>query len=67
MNLYDAVLDKLFTAIIEEGIKEYSSSRREKPTLTENSFLQNDKNYYFILKNNRRILRIEIEEVFSKL
>lgn len=67
MNLYDAALDKLFTAIIEEGIREYSSSRRSKPTLTENSFLQNDKNYYFILENNRRALKKKIDEVFSSV
>ena len=67
MDLYDAALDKLFTAIIEEGIREYSSSRRNKPTLTENSFLQNDKNYYFILENNRRALKKKIDEVFSNV
>lgn len=67
MDLYDAALDKLFTAIIEEGIKEYFSSRRNASTLTENSFLQNDKNYYFILENNRRSLNLKIKEVFAEI
>lgn len=66
MNLYDAALDKLFTAIIEEGILIYSFARDSKPTLTANSFLQDDKNYYLILKRRWSTLRAVIREVFSE-
>lgn len=64
MNLYDAALDKLFTAIIEESILIYSLARDNNPTLTANSFLQNDKNYYGILKRRWSALKSVIREVF---
>lgn len=66
MNLYDATLDKLFTAIIEEGISAYSYARDNNPTLTSNSFLQNDKNYYRLLKSGWNRLKRAIREVFSE-
>lgn len=66
MNLYDAALDKLFTAIIEEGILIYSFALDSKSTLTANSFLQDDKNYYLILKRRWSTLRAVIREVFSE-
>lgn len=66
MNLYDAALDKLFTAIIEEGILIYSFVRDSKPTLTANSFLQDDKNYYLILKRRWSTLKAVIRDVFSE-
>ena len=66
MNLYDAALDKLFAAIIEEGIFIYSIKREDKTkNLTENSFLQNDKNYYFILKSCWKKLKNTINEIFQ--
>lgn len=66
MDLYDAALDKLFTAIIEEGILIYSFARDNNPTLTANSFLQNDKNYYGILKRRWSALKVVIRETFSE-
>ena len=65
MDLYDAALDKLFTAIIEEGILIYSFARDNNPNLTANSFLQNDKNYYLILKRRWSSLKKTICETFS--
>lgn len=66
-DLYDAALDKLFTAIIEEGIFIYSLIRDDKPNLTENSFLQNDKNYYLILLRCwKKSLKPVILETFSE-
>lgn len=64
MDLYDAALDKLFTAIIEESILIYSLVRDNNPTLTANSFLQKDKNYYGILKRRWSALKSAIREVF---
>ena len=65
MDLYDIALNKLFTAIIEEGILVYSIARDNNPTLTENSFLQNDKNYYLILKRCWSALKREIQKTFA--
>ena len=66
MDLYDAALDKLFTAIIEEGVLIYSFARDSKPNLTANSFLQNDKNYYLILQRRWSALKKTIRETFSE-
>ena len=65
MDLYDAALDKLFTAIIEAGISSYSGAHDANPALTENSFLQSDKNYYRILKSHWKQLKRTIHEVFA--
>ena len=65
IDLYDAALDKLFTAIIEEGFSSYSDARDGNPKLTENSFLQSDKNYYRILKSHWKQLKRTITEVFA--
>lgn len=67
MNLYDAALNKLFEAIIEEGILIYSVTRDDKPNLTENSFLQNDKNYYAILKKRWKTFKKTINEIFKEV
>ena len=67
MNLYDAALDKLFTAIIEEGISAYSYARDNNPTLTANSFLQNDKNYYRLLKSGWNRIKRAIRETFANI
>ena len=65
MDLYDAALDKLFTAIIEEGISAYSYACDNNSTLTANSFLQKDKNYYRLLKGSWKKLKIVIQEIFA--
>ena len=67
MNLYDAALDKLFTAIIEEGIFVYSFALDSNSRLSPNSFLQNDKNYYTILKRCWSRLKPKINEVFADM
>lgn len=66
MDLYDDALDKLFTAIIEEGILVYSFAIDNSPSLTANSFLQNDKNYYGILKRRWSALKKAIIDTFSE-
>lgn len=66
MDLYDTALDKLFTAIIEEGIAAFSYARDNNPNLTENSFLQNDKNYYLLIKSGWKRLKRAIRETFSE-
>lgn len=65
MDLYDAALDKLFMAIIEEGILVYSFACDNNQDLTENRFLQNDKNYYHILNRCWKRLKPKINEVFA--
>ena len=62
---YDEALDKLFEAIIVEGVTAYSYARDNNPTLTETNFLKSDKNYYDILKRRRLNLRREIAKIFS--
>ena len=65
MDLYDAALDNLFTAIVEEGISAYSYARDSNPNLTENSFLQNDRNYYRLLKSGWNRLKKAIRKTFA--
>lgn len=64
-NSYDAILDKLFTAIIEEGITIYSDAHENDPNLTAGNFLKNDDNYYKILRKRWAKLCKEIPKIFS--
>ena len=65
-DAYDATLDKLFGAIIEEGVTIYSFKRDENnKSLTAANFLKNDENYYLILKKRWSTLRREIQKIFS--
>lgn len=63
---YDAALSKLFKAIIKAGTKTYSYERKHNETLIARNFLQNDKNYYGILKEHWDTLREDIHEIFSE-
>lgn len=66
MDLYDAVLDKLFEAIIESGILVYSFACDDNPNLTATNFLKSDKSYYAILKKFwSPTLKKTIREVFA--
>lgn len=62
---YDAALDKLFNAIINEGFTVYSFAHDNNKSLTAGNFLKNDNNYYRILDKRWRTLRTEIRETFS--
>lgn len=64
-DAYDAALDKLFTAIIEEGTTAYSYAREGTPTLNETNFLKSDKNYYAVLQKRWSTLRRTINEIFQ--
>lgn len=65
-NLYDAALDKLFTAIIEAGIINYNMACDNDSTLTATNYLKREKNYYGILKNHWNVLLAPaIRETFS--
>ena len=64
-DAYDATLDKLFTAIIEEGFTAYSYRHDNEPSLTAANFLLKDDNYYEILKKRWSVLRADIREIFS--
>ncbi len=64
-DTYDATLDKLFSAIIEEGFTEYSYAHDNKPSLTAANFLKKDENYYDILRKRWPKLGKEIREIFK--
>ena len=64
-DAYDAALDKIFSAIIEEGITIYSLKAEDNKSLTAANFLKQDENYYFILKKRWAILRTAIREIFA--
>lgn len=64
-DAYDAVLDKLFKAIIKAGTQTYTYACKHDETLTARNFLLNDRNYYGILNDHWDILRDEICETFS--
>ena len=44
-NLYDAALDKLFSAIIEAGIINYNIACESDSTLTATNYLKRERNY----------------------
>ena len=64
-DAYDVALDKLFTAIIEEGITVYSFKSEQNKSLTAANFLKNDENYYLILQKRWAILRSAIRQIFA--
>ena len=64
-DTYDATLDKLFSAIIEEGFTAYSYAHDNKPSLTAANFLKKDENYYDILRKRWSKLGKEIREIFK--
>lgn len=66
-DAYDATLNKLFGAIIEEGITVYSFKAEQNKSLTAANFLKNDENYYLILQKRWSTLRKEIHRTFADL
>lgn len=65
-NIYDINLDKLFYAIINEGVKCFSMASNYDSSLTATNFLKKDKNYYNILSINWVTLQSEISRIFSE-
>lgn len=67
-DAYDAILDNLFSSIIEEGVTIYSLKRDENnKSLTAANFLKNDENYYLILKKRWAALKREIQKTFANV
>ena len=68
---YDAVLDNLIGAIIEEGVTIYSFKRDDNEhnnkSLTAANFLKNDENYYLILQKRWSTLKREIQKIFANI
>ena len=62
---YNTTLDRLFTAIIEEGVTVYAIKCENDKSLTGANFLKNDKNYYEILRLRWSILIREINKIFG--
>ena len=63
-DAYDAALDNLFSAIIEEGITIYSLKSEDNKSLTAAN-LKQDENYYLILKKRWATLRNQIRKTFA--
>ena len=70
-DAYDAILYKLFGAIIEEGVTIYSLKRDDNEhnnkSLTAANFLKNDENYYLILQKRWSTLKREIQKTFDEV
>ncbi|MCH5185444.1 MAG: hypothetical protein J1F64_04885 [Oscillospiraceae bacterium] len=64
---YDAVLDKLFYAIIEAGIISYSMACHYDPTLTASNYLKKDKNYYNIIEAHLSTILEKINDIFNSI
>jgi len=64
---YDAVLNKLFSIIIEAGIMSYSIECRHDPTLTATNYLKKDENYYEILVTQWQRIISDTDSVFAEI
>ena len=64
---YEAVLDQLFSAIINAGTISFSMASRYDTTLNATNYLKKDKNYYSILSDHWSTLQIEINRIFDSL
>lgn len=62
---YDALLDQLFTTIINAGITSFSMASLYDPTLTATNFLKKDKNYYAILEVHWAAICGDIKRIFK--
>lgn len=62
---YDALLDQLFTTIINAGITSFSMASRYDSTLTATNFLKKDKNYYAILDDHWTSICGDIKRIFE--
>ena len=62
---YDAVLEQLFTTIINAGITSFTVALRYDPTLTATNFLKREKNYYGILSDHWPTINSEINRILA--
>ncbi len=66
-DIYDTILYRLFTTIINEGIALYSMESRYDPTVTATNFLKKDEKYYDILRTRWFAINNEIQKIFSEV
>jgi len=66
-DAYEAVLDKLFNAIINVGIVSFTMASTYDTTLTATNYLKRDKNYYTILRTHWATINGEIRRIFSDI
>lgn len=66
-DAYEAVLDKLFNAIINVGIVNFSMASEYDSTLTATNYLKKDKNYYNILRTHWTTLNNDIQRIFADI
>lgn len=66
-DAYEAVLDKLFNAIINVGIVSFTMASTYDTTLTATNYLKRDKNYYTILRTHWATINGEIQRIFSDI
>lgn len=66
-DAYEAVLDKLFNAIINVGIVSYNMASTYDSTLTATNYLKKDKNYYTILRTHWATIHSDIQRIFAEL
>ena len=64
---YDAILDQLFSVIINSGSTSFSMASRYDTTLNATNYLKKDKNYYSILADHWLNLRTEIKKTFDAI
>ena len=63
---YDAVLSKLFNAIIASGVTSYKYECRNDSTLTATNYLKKDKNYYDILNMQWSRIYEDMDKIFRE-
>lgn len=66
-ELYDSILKKLFSVIIEAGITNYSMACRYDTTLTPTNYLKKDKNYYDIISDQWSNILRGIDTIFEEI
>lgn len=66
-TVYEGVLDKLFTAIINAGITTFALASMYDTSITATNYLKKDKNYYSILQANWIRLETEIKEILGSV
>ena len=64
---YEAILSKLFMAIIEAAITCYSMECRHDSTLNATNYLKKDKNYYDILATQWNRIIVDINNIFAEI
>jgi len=64
---YDAVLDQLFSVIINVGVTSFLMASRYDTALNATNYLKKDKNYYAILADHWSTIQADINRIFSSL